>query len=56
MKQAEKDQVKYHAPGKFDAKTGDVIAGPPPRALPQLEVVFKENAVFVKAYIEHKES
>ncbi len=25
LKQAEADQVKYHAPGKFDAKTGDLI-------------------------------
>ncbi|WP_072400662.1 1-deoxy-D-xylulose-5-phosphate synthase [Flaviramulus basaltis] len=25
LKQAEKDQVKYHAPGKFNAKTGDLI-------------------------------
>ncbi len=25
LKQAEEDQVKYHAPGKFDAKTGDII-------------------------------
>lgn len=25
LKQAEKDQVKYHAPGKFDAKTGEII-------------------------------
>ncbi|MEP1490530.1 MAG: 1-deoxy-D-xylulose-5-phosphate synthase [Algibacter sp.] len=25
LKQAEVDQVKYHAPGKFDAKTGDLI-------------------------------
>lgn len=24
LKQAENDQVKYHAPGKFDAKTGDL--------------------------------
>lgn len=24
LKQAEADQVKYHAPGKFDAKTGDL--------------------------------
>jgi len=24
LKQAETDQVKYHAPGKFDAKTGDL--------------------------------
>ncbi len=26
LKKAEKDQVKYHAPGKFDAKTGEIIA------------------------------
>lgn len=25
LKQAETDQVKYHAPGKFNAKTGDLI-------------------------------
>jgi 1-deoxy-D-xylulose-5-phosphate synthase len=25
LEQAEKDQVKYHAPGKFDAKTGEII-------------------------------
>lgn len=35
--------------GSFDAETGDVIAGPPPRALPKLDVFFKGNAVFVKA-------
>ena len=26
LKQAETDQVKYHAPGKFDATTGDLIS------------------------------
>lgn len=26
LKQAEADQVKYHAPGKFDAKSGELIA------------------------------
>jgi cytochrome b6-f complex iron-sulfur subunit len=35
--------------GSFDAKTGDVLAGPPPRALPSLEVFFKENDIYVKA-------
>jgi 1-deoxy-D-xylulose-5-phosphate synthase len=25
LKQAEEDQVKYHAPGKFDAKSGEII-------------------------------
>jgi Rieske Fe-S protein len=29
--------------------TGDVIAGPPPRALPKLEVFFKDNDIYVKA-------
>jgi cytochrome b6-f complex iron-sulfur subunit len=36
--------------GHFDAKTGDVLAGPPPRPLPRLEVLVKEQAIFVKAY------
>ena len=26
LRQAEKDQVKYHAPGQFDAKTGDILS------------------------------
>tara|TARA_R110002050_G_scaffold57866_7_gene130223 strand:+ start:6353 stop:8119 length:1767 start_codon:yes stop_codon:yes gene_type:complete len=26
LKQAEEDQVKYHAPGKFNASTGDIIS------------------------------
>ncbi|AXP80954.1 1-deoxy-D-xylulose-5-phosphate synthase [Mariniflexile rhizosphaerae] len=29
LKQAEEDQVKYHAPGKFDASTGDLISKTP---------------------------
>ena len=29
--------------------TGDVIAGPPPRALPKLEVFFKNADIYVKA-------
>lgn len=41
--------------GSFDALTGDVIAGPPPRALPQLEVVLKGEKIFVKAF-ENKAS
>ena len=35
LKQAEENQVKYHAPGKFDATTGDLIlkstSGQPPK-------------------------
>ena len=26
LRQAEKDQIKYHAPGKFNAKTGDILS------------------------------
>ncbi|MFI1744510.1 1-deoxy-D-xylulose-5-phosphate synthase [Thalassobellus sediminis] len=29
LKQAEEDQVKYHAPGKFNASTGDIISKTP---------------------------
>ena len=35
--------------GSFDAKTGEVLAGPPPRALPNLEVFLKGNDIFVNA-------
>jgi 1-deoxy-D-xylulose-5-phosphate synthase len=40
LKQAETDQVKYHAPGKFDAKTGDVIAKSASRQPPKYQDVF----------------
>jgi cytochrome b6-f complex iron-sulfur subunit len=36
--------------GFFDAKTGEVLEGPPPRPLPKLEVVERENKLFVKAH------
>lgn len=35
--------------GSFDANTGEVLAGPPPRALPNLEVFLKGNDIYVKA-------
>lgn len=35
--------------GFFDAMTGEVLAGPPPRPLPALEVVLKGDDVYVKA-------
>ena len=40
--------------GSFDAKTGNVLGGPPPRALPKLDVFFKNDAIYVKAAIEEK--
>lgn len=35
--------------GFFDAMTGEVLAGPPPRPLPALQVVLKGEDVYVKA-------
>ncbi|MFK7050303.1 MULTISPECIES: ubiquinol-cytochrome c reductase iron-sulfur subunit [Flavobacterium] len=35
--------------GHFDAKTGEVLAGPPPRPLPQLAVIEKQENLYVKA-------
>lgn len=42
--------------GFFSADTGDVIQGPPPRALPQLEVVVREGKVYVRQPINQSES
>jgi cytochrome b6-f complex iron-sulfur subunit len=38
--------------GYFDPDTGVVLQGPPPRPLPQLEVVVKEDKIYVKAMEE----
>ncbi len=40
LKQAEKDQVKYHAPGKFDATTGDIITKSNDNLPPKYQDVF----------------
>jgi len=43
---------EIHCPcheGLFDAKSGDVLAGPPPRALPKLDVVVKGESIYVTA-------
>lgn len=34
--------------GWFDALTGDVLQGPPPRPLPRVDVVFKNEEVYVR--------
>lgn len=34
--------------GQFDVKTGQVLAGPPPRQLDELELEVRDSAVFVK--------
>lgn len=38
--------------GWFSADTGEVLQGPPPRDLPQLTVVVREDKVYVRAYKE----
>ncbi len=45
LKQAELDQVKYHAPGKFDANTGELIAKSGPSQPPKFQDVFGETIV-----------
>ena len=43
LKQAEQDQVKYHAPGKFDAKTGEITIKPSDIQPPKYQDVFGET-------------
>ena len=45
LQQAEEDQVKYHAPGKFNAKTGDLIAKSALRQPPKYQDVFGHTIV-----------
>ena len=45
LKQAEENQVKYHAPGKFDAKTGELIAKSDFSQPPKFQDVFGETIV-----------
>jgi 1-deoxy-D-xylulose-5-phosphate synthase len=45
LRQAEEDQVKYHAPGKFDAKTGDLIVKSETIQPPKYQDVFGHTIV-----------
>lgn len=45
LKQAELNQVKYHAPGKFDAKTGELNAESNGVEAPKYQDVFGESIV-----------
>lgn len=45
LSQAEKDQVKYHSPGKFDAKTGEIIPKSSVGLPPKYQDVFGETIV-----------
>jgi cytochrome b6-f complex iron-sulfur subunit len=40
--------------GWFDAATGEVISGPPPRPLPRLDVVLKGDDIYVKELEQDK--
>jgi len=45
LAQAEKDQVKYHAPGKFDAQTGELAQKPKTIEPPKYQDVFGHTLV-----------
>lgn len=45
LKQAETDQVRYHAPGKFDAKTGNIINKSNTQQPPKYQDVFGHTIV-----------
>ncbi|WP_136482404.1 1-deoxy-D-xylulose-5-phosphate synthase [Cognatitamlana onchidii] len=45
LKQAETHQVKYHAPGKFDAKTGNLAVKPNKEQPPKYQDVFGHTLV-----------
>ncbi len=45
LRQAEKNQVAYHAPGKFDAQTGDLIKKNNPSLPSKFQDVFGETLV-----------
>lgn len=45
LRQAEEDQVKYHAPGKFDATTGDLLQKTTEDLPPKFQDVFGKTLV-----------
>ena len=45
LRQAEEDQVRYHAPGKFDAQTGDIYPKSPKELPPKFQDVFGHTIV-----------
>lgn len=42
--------------GWFDALTGEVLAGPPPRPLPRLDVIFKGDDIYVSEFNKESDS
>jgi len=53
LKQAEADQVKYHAPGKFDAKTGDLPVKSTQVQAPKYQDVFGYTLVELAKQNKH---
>ncbi len=45
LKQAEENQVKYHAPGKFDSKTGELVLKSTKKQAPKYQDVFGHTIV-----------
>jgi menaquinol-cytochrome c reductase iron-sulfur subunit len=46
----DKDRGHFYCPchhGEFEVKTGNVLAGPPPRGLDELKVEVRDSAIFV---------
>jgi menaquinol-cytochrome c reductase iron-sulfur subunit len=46
----DKERGNFYCPchhGEFDVKTGNVLAGPPPRGLDELKVEIRDSAVYV---------
>ena len=50
---AEKDQVRYHAPGKFDPLTGKLLSSVGDSALPKYQDVFGEELVSLSRKHKH---
>lgn len=52
LRQAEEDQVKYHAPGKFDAETGNLVKKETAHLPPKYQDVFGKTIVELAAQNE----
>ncbi|MDC7994764.1 1-deoxy-D-xylulose-5-phosphate synthase [Altibacter sp. HG106] len=53
LKQAEEQQITYHAPGKFDAKTGDLLPKQQENLPPKFQDVFGKTLVTLAATNEN---
>lgn len=52
---ADLDQIECPChKGYFDARTGEPLQGPPPRPLPELDVIVREHKVYVRETQTHR--